>query len=106
MSCTWLGIRIVREWFWIARMSAWTSQQGIEPDVARQLVAQMTKAAATSALERNDTTLEGLVDELATPRSFTGLGLDVLNSEAAFASWHKAAQTVVEQHIGKSGSSS
>ncbi|MGI9464089.1 MAG: pyrroline-5-carboxylate reductase dimerization domain-containing protein, partial [Aestuariivirgaceae bacterium] len=82
----------------IVQMSEWTSEQGIEPDVARQLVAQMTRAAATSARERIDTSVEGLVAELATPRSFTAMGLDILNQDEAFAPWRRAAQHLVNTH--------
>ncbi|NNE21471.1 MAG: NAD(P)-binding domain-containing protein [Rhizobiales bacterium] len=80
----------------IAQMSDWAAQQGVEPAVARQLVAQMTRAAATSARERIETPLDGLVAELATPRSFTGAGLDVLNEANAFEPWHRAAQHLAD----------
>lgn len=75
----------------IAQMSDWTADQGVDPGVARQLVAQMTRAAATSARERLDTPLDGLVAELATPRSFTGAGLEILHEDDAFAAWKRAA---------------
>lgn len=75
----------------IAQMTEWTVEQGVDPGVARQLVAQMTRAAATSARERIETPLDGLVAELATPRSFTGAGLDILHEDDAFAAWRRAA---------------
>lgn len=83
----------------IAQMSDWTAQQGVGPDVARQLVSQMTRAAATSARERIDTSLEGLVAELATPRSFTGAGLEILNEDNAFAAWRRAAQHLADGRV-------
>lgn len=76
----------------IAQMSDWTADQGVDPGVARQLVAQMTRAAATSARERIDTSLDGLVSELATPRSYTGTGLDILKEDDAFGPWKRAAE--------------
>ena len=80
----------------IAEVADWTTSQGLQPDVARQLVAQMTRAAATSARERIDTSVEGLVAELATPRSFTGAGLDVLRKADAFRPWREAAQYLAD----------
>ena len=83
----------------ISQMSDWTAGHGVDPGVARQLVAQMTRAAATSARERIDTPLDGLVAELATPRSYTGAGLDILNEDDAFAAWKRAAQHLVEGRV-------
>ena len=83
----------------IAQMSDWTADQGIDPGVARQLAAQMTRAAATSARERLDTSLEGLVAELATPRSYTGAGLKILKEANAFAPWRAAADHLAKGRV-------
>ncbi len=81
----------------VGQVSAWLSEHGIEPDVARQLVAQMTRAAATSVRERIDTSVEELLAELATPRSFTAAGLEILHREDSFAPWRHAADHLVDQ---------
>ena len=82
----------------IAQMSRWTTEHGLDADVSRQLVSQMTRAAATSARERIDVSLEDLVAELATPRSFTGEGLEVLFEDNAFSAWRRAAQHLADKH--------
>lgn len=83
----------------IAQMSDWTAEQGVDPGVARQLVSQMTRAAATSARERIDTSPDGLVAELATPRSFTGAGLEILKEADAFEPWRRAAQHLADGRV-------
>ena len=75
-------------------MTAWTAGQGIPEDAARLLVAQTTRAAATVVRERRDTPIPELVADVATPKSFTLLGLEELRRNDAFGLWRDAADTV------------
>ena len=78
----------------IGEMTSWARAQGLDGDKARLLVAQMTRAAATSVRERSDVSVDELIGELATPRSFTGLGLEELRVRDAFAPWREAAERI------------
>ena len=78
-------------------MTAWTAEQGLAPDTARQLVTQMTRAAATSGRERLDSSLGELVEEVTKPGSFTRAGLSLLNKEHAFDAWRSAAQHLIDE---------
>jgi pyrroline-5-carboxylate reductase len=80
----------------IGEMTGWVSSHGVDEETARRLVAQMTRAGATSLLERPDDSVRALVDELATPRSFTLKGLEVLREADAFTPWKKAAAALFE----------
>ncbi|MFO1089427.1 MAG: NAD(P)-binding domain-containing protein [Hyphomicrobiales bacterium] len=78
----------------IDEMQSWTIAQGISPDTARLLTAQMMRAGATVARERTNTAVADLVSELATPRSFTGAGLRKLDEKQVFDAW-----TVAMDHV-------
>lgn len=79
----------------ISQMSDWVSAQGVDPEIARLLTAQMTRAAATTVRERPSTPTSQLVSELATPRSFTLKGLEVLHEADAFTPWKRAADALL-----------
>ena len=81
----------------IGEMTGWVAERGVDPDTARLLVAQMTRAAATTVRERPDDSVRALVDELATPRSFTLKGLEVLREADAFTPWKNAAAALFEK---------
>lgn len=81
----------------ISQMSDWVSAHGVDPGTARLLTAQMTRAAGTSVRERMDTAAPELVSELATPRSYTLKGLEVLREADAFAPWKRAADASYRQ---------
>lgn len=81
----------------IGEMTGWVSDHGVDPDTARLLVAQMTRAAATTVRDRRDDSIRALADELATPRSFTLKGLEVLREADAFTPWKKAAAALFEK---------
>jgi pyrroline-5-carboxylate reductase len=84
----------------IAEITHWTVTQGLDPEEARLLVSQMTRAAATVVRERTDTPIEALVAELATPRSFSRAGLELLDARDAFAPWREACEEVARK-LGK-----
>ena len=79
----------------IGNSAGWLKQAGLDADTARRLTAAMTRAGATTVLERPDTELKDLVDELCLPGSITGLGLDLLQKDDAFALWHNAMAAVL-----------
>jgi pyrroline-5-carboxylate reductase len=81
----------------IAQASGWLTDQGIAEDTARTLVAGMTRAGATSVLQRPGTGLEELISELCLPGSITGLGISHLEGAHAFEPWREAADLVFER---------
>ncbi|MET4804931.1 NAD(P)-binding domain-containing protein [Limibacillus sp. MBR-115] len=83
----------------IDEVRRWTEESGIPPETARQHVAQVFRAAATMARE-SSAPVAHLVDELASPRSFTRMGLEVLRRENAFAPWQNALDTIRKQYDG------
>lgn len=78
----------------ISQMSDWVSAHGVDPDTARLLTAQMTRAAGTAVRERRQTPTDELVSELATPHSYTLKGLEVLREADAFTPWKQAADAL------------
>lgn len=79
----------------ISQMSDWVSAHGVDPEIARLLTAQMTRAAATTVRERTQTPIDELVADLATPRSYTLKGLEVLRTADAFTPRKQAADTLL-----------
>jgi pyrroline-5-carboxylate reductase len=82
----------------IGEMTDWARAQGLGEDQARLLAAQMTRAAATSVRQRKGVEIADLVGELATPRSFTALGLEVLRARDAFAPWREASERIRSEY--------
>jgi len=80
----------------ISQMSDWVAAHGVDPETARMLTAQMTRAAATTVRERPLTPTTELVAELATERSFTLKGLEVLRDADAFTPWKQAADALLK----------
>ena len=78
----------------IGEMADWVSAHGVDPETARLLTAQMTRASATSVLQRPHDSVRELVDELATERSNTLKGLEVLRAADAFTPWKMAVDAV------------
>ena len=78
----------------LARMVEWNERAGIEPETARQLVTGLTRSTAIIARERTDVTIDQIVDELATPGSFTLKGFDSLRESDAFSPWITASDKV------------
>jgi len=76
------------------RMTAWSEDAGLAPETARQVVTEMTRAAAILARERTDGSIGDLIDELATPRSFTEIGYERLQAQDAFTPWNDTADLV------------
>ena len=76
------------------RMTTWSEDAGLAPDTARRIVTEMTRAAAILARERTDGSIGDLIDELATPRSFTEIGYERLQAQDAFTPWQDTADLV------------
>lgn len=81
----------------IGEMADWVSASGVDPQTARVLVAQMTRASAATVLQRPNNSVRELVDELATERSNTLKGLEVLREADAFTPWKNAASALLEK---------
>ncbi len=74
-----------------------TAAAGLDPDQARLLVAQMTRAAATTVRDDTSLPIGALVDDLCLPGSITGHGLGVLRDRDTFAAWEAAFDAVLEK---------
>lgn len=81
----------------LARMVEWNESAGLDAVTARSLVSELTKSTAVMARERGDVTLDAIVEELATPGSFTLKGLEVLQSHDAFKHWVDMSNKMLEQ---------
>ncbi|MGI9351821.1 MAG: NAD(P)-binding domain-containing protein [Rhizobiaceae bacterium] len=79
----------------IGNTARWLSEAGLEPGAARRLTAAMTRAGATTVLERPQDPVEDLVEELCLPGSITGLGRDSLMADRAFDPWDTAFAAVL-----------
>ena len=77
----------------ISEGTDWLAAHGLSQEIARTLVAGMTRAGATTVLERMDTRLDDLIEELCLPGSLTGEGVELLEENGAFSAWHKALDT-------------
>lgn len=78
----------------IMEMTDWMVDRGVPADQARAVVANMTRAGATSAGERSDVPLSELVNDLCLPGSLTGQGLEILRNADAFTPWKDAADSI------------
>jgi pyrroline-5-carboxylate reductase len=79
----------------INKMTGWLTVQGIDEATARRLVAAMTRAGATTVLERPSDSLDSLVEELCRPESYSLQGLNVLGEHKAFEAWLAAANALL-----------
>jgi len=84
----------------VGEMAGWAYDAGLDSETARRLVAAMTRGGATTVLQRPETSLPNLVEELCLPGSITGLGLDSLKGEGAFSPWGRAGNKVLEKLQG------
>ncbi|MFT3987446.1 NAD(P)-binding domain-containing protein [Aestuariivirga sp.] len=76
-------------------LASWGEAAGLPPTLARLLASQSLRAAGTEVRERNSQSVSDLVNSLATPRSFSLLGLQSLEADNAFAPWAKAAEKIL-----------
>ncbi len=86
----------------VGEMAGWAEANNLNPQTARLLACQMTRAAATTVRDTPEKPIEALVDELCLPGSITGLGLDSLKQEDAFKAWHQAGNKVLQKLKSKS----
>ncbi len=78
----------------IEQSARWAAEAGLEPALARDLVAQTVKGAAAMALARPEESLAEIIAGLATDGSITKHGLDRLIDAEAFGPWQAACQGV------------
>lgn len=81
----------------LARMQEWNETAGIDAETARTLVSELSKSTAVMARERKEVSLDDIVEELATPGSFTLKGLEVLQARDAFRPWIEMSNTMLKQ---------
>ena len=79
----------------IGNTANWLHDAGLDPETARNLAAAMTRAGATTVLERPQEPVDDLVEELCLPGSITGLGRESLLADRAFDPWDKAFAAVL-----------
>ena len=80
-----------------AQLIGWLDEQGIQPDIGRQIVAQTLRASGTTLLRRPDTSPADLVKELTLPGSITGLGLGTIDDADGFQPWLAAHDVVLSK---------
>lgn len=85
-------------WFFAlyARIAAEAEAQGLDPDAARRMTLGMAEGAARIAGERPEGPA-AIADVIASPGTFTRLGLDVLEDRHAFAPWEEAMRTLMRE---------
>jgi len=88
----------------IGEMTEWAQANDLSPETSRLLACQMTRAAATTVRDTPEKPIAALVDELCSPGSITGLGLDSLKRQDAFKAWHQAGDDVLQNLKGKTNS--
>ncbi|MEI9414442.1 NAD(P)-binding domain-containing protein [Mesorhizobium sp. Cs1321R2N1] len=81
----------------VGSLEAWFVERGLTPAQARQIVAGNILGAAGNALARPDISLETVSDEIATPGTYTQLGLDYLRDKNSFHPWNEALTLVSDR---------
>jgi pyrroline-5-carboxylate reductase len=76
---------------------AWTTQAGVPAQMARRLVLETVRGAASMALAQPHEDLAAILDTLATPGGITEHGLDVLHQREGLAGWTEALDAVCDR---------
>ncbi len=74
-----------------------TGGDDLPTDLAAELVAGMARGAADLALSRPSESPGNIAREIATPGTYSRLGLDLLQDEAAFDAWQDACNLLRER---------
>jgi len=74
-----------------------TAGKQLPTELARELVLGMAKGAASLALQDKSRTPGEIATNIATEGSYSRLGLDLLNDQAAFKPWHDACQLLIDK---------
>ncbi len=67
---------------------------GLAPEVSKRLVTQTTRAAATMARDFHSDPLDRVSREIATPGSYTKLGLDIIRERGGLDCWEEACLAI------------
>ena len=78
----------------IEEMSRWGEANGLPCETARIISEQMISGAAGMAAKDNDKNLQDIVSNIATKGGITELGLNTIDSQDGFKSWHDAMDAV------------
>jgi pyrroline-5-carboxylate reductase len=78
----------------------WTEEGGVPRRVARDLVLETARGAASLGLERSESDLSDLLDALATPGGITRQGLTLLRDEGGLSAWTDALDAVYARLTG------
>ncbi len=70
---------------------------GLTPELSRRLVAQTTRAAATMVRDFHTEPLERVTDAIATPGSYTKLGLDIIRERDGLDCWQRACAAIGDE---------
>jgi pyrroline-5-carboxylate reductase len=81
----------------LAEVTAWTGDQGVPPQTARDLVAQTARGATGMILGRPDESLAAMLETLCTPGGITSRGLEVLEENEAISAWREACRAALER---------
>ncbi|KUM24023.1 hypothetical protein AU467_31740 [Mesorhizobium loti] len=81
----------------VGALEGWFVERGLTRAQARQIVAGNVLGAAGNALARSDISLVTVSDEIATPGTYTKLGLDHLLDKDSFRPWNEALTLVSDR---------
>lgn len=74
----------------------WSARHGLEPDIARQIVARTFTAAGRMQAEQ-DAPMDQILDSLCTPGGITEAGLNHLNNRDQLQAWEEACDLVLRK---------
>ena len=89
----------VNGWFFqlFAELENWLTQAGLDAAQARALMLHAARGATGLALYHPDQDLNDLATTIASPGTYTRLGLDVLRERQALGAWSAACDEVLQK---------
>lgn len=84
--------------FLLRHLTQWYERQGLQPDLARQLVAQTFRGNAEVLLQA-DASLDAIAKGVTTPGGITEQLVASLNADGALAAWDSAMDAVLSRMV-------
>lgn len=80
--------------------ASWTTGQGIDNGLSRNLVIETIEGACAVARDQSDMSLDEIWKTLATPGGISELGAEIINQSGGLASWSRALEAVNKRMKG------
>ncbi|SDP83395.1 NAD(P)-binding domain-containing protein [Desulforhopalus singaporensis] len=77
-------------------LTDWFIAKGLSEAQARELVLHSVQGATALAAAKTDQSLREICDSIATPGTYTRIGLDILEAKEAFSQWGEACEKMNE----------